>query len=324
MEKELENEIIAFAKQQFAFLKTEKGFTKPLINQPSVAFLIYRSATMQIRIEMHLWVSGMEIVISKLGSDGKPAHGEHRRKSWLLESLLDHLLHVQDEHIQALDQIRLERRKDKWHKEKWDKSQWMQVIGLYQALLRDHIDLILQQPLDVLFPTGAPYVGSQEEWDNLLNSSFAFLEGYGFGSHYVYAVESWLGLYTWMTVDRGIQLILDHRDPGLFYCYVIKLIDGKIPTTNKRMVQTYAHFVLGEETEVRLVDLLSKRLGIADASIERIGSWDSLFNIRHACDYDYEYFRTLVIEYAELVKRYIDVLMQTPPETLFASTRCDH
>lgn len=81
---------------------------------------------------------------------------------------------------------------------------------------------------------------------------------------------------------------------------------------------------MGEEAEVRLVDLLSKRLGITDATIERIGNWHSLFNIRHRCDYDYDYFRTLVIEYAKLLKRYIEVLMRTPPETLFASPRCDH
>jgi hypothetical protein len=320
MEKEIEKEIVTFAKQQFAFLKTEKGFIKPLINRPDYALLIYRSATMEIRIEMHLWVSGMEIVIRRLGSDGKPARESGRHTCWLLESLLTRLLHVQDEHILTLDQIRLEIRKDKWHKVRWEKSQWMQVIGLYQALLRDHIDLILQQPLDVLFPTGAPYVGSTEEWERLLDDHFAFLEEYGFGPHPVYAVESWLGLYTWMSVDRGIQFILDSRDIGP-YCYVIKLIDGKIPTTDDKMVQTYAHFIWGEEAKVRLVDLLSEQLGITDTDIERVRNLNRILNIRHWSDCDYSYYSNYAIEYAKLVRRYIKVLMQAPLETLFASVR---
>jgi len=38
----------AFAKGQFAFSKAEKGFTQPLVNQPSNGLLIYANATMGI------------------------------------------------------------------------------------------------------------------------------------------------------------------------------------------------------------------------------------------------------------------------------------
>ena len=317
MKKEIRDEIITFAKQQFAFLKVEKGFTKPLINRPNQSLLIYRSATMQISIEMSLWAQGMDILIEKLGSDGKPDRELHRRTVWLLESLLTRLLHVEDERILALDQIRLTI--DRWYDTEWGKRQWKRVINLYQALLRDHIDLILQQPFDVLFPTALEYTWSTEEWERLLDDHFTFLQEYGFGPHPVFAVELWLYIYTWMSADRGIQLILDSRDIDL-YCYMVRLIDGKIPTTEKKMVQKYEHFIRGEEAEVHLVVLLSKRLGIADADIERIDNLDRILNIRHMSDCDYSYYSTYVMEYANLVRRYIKVLMDTPLETLFTSS----
>jgi hypothetical protein len=38
-------EVGAFAKEQFTFLKAEKGFTWQLINQPANGLLIYRDTT---------------------------------------------------------------------------------------------------------------------------------------------------------------------------------------------------------------------------------------------------------------------------------------
>src|SRR5262249_47069206 len=138
-----------------------------------------------------------------------------------------------------------------------------------------------------------------EEWEHLIDDEFAFLAEYGFGPHPVYAVDLWLGLYTWMSADRGIQLVLDGRDIDL-YCYMIRLIDGKIPTTDKKMVQKYDHFIRGEEANVHLIPLLSKRLGITDPDIERIDNLDRILNIRHMSDCDHTYWSTYAMEYANL------------------------
>lgn len=68
---EQEDEIVTCAKQQFAFLKTEKGFTKPLLNRPKQAQLIYRNATMGMRIEMNRAMNDVRILVGKLGNSGK-------------------------------------------------------------------------------------------------------------------------------------------------------------------------------------------------------------------------------------------------------------
>ena len=331
MEQEQRSEMVTFAKQQFAFLKEEKGFTKPLINRSDYALLIYRSATMGIRIEMDVYLSRMEITIGKLGSDGKFPFNQsnfpvgfagRERTLWLLESLLIRQLHVQDERILALDQFDQDNRRRKRDYE-WDYEQWKQVISLYQGLLRDHIDLIVQQPLEVLFPTAIEYLSqwsTLKEAEQLAYEHFAFLGEHGFQPGPVFSVYAWLDIYTWLSADRGIQLSIDNRDMGVC-CYVVRLIDGKIPTDDDKMVKKYDHYIQGEEAEVGLIDVLRKRLRIRDAEINRVGNLEHTLDVRHWSDFDYRYVSTSIIGYASLVRRYIKVLMEAPLETLFAHTQ---
>jgi hypothetical protein len=321
MKQDESDEIVAFAKQQFAFLKAEKGFTRPLINRPSCGLLIYRSATMEVCIEMSLWSRGMEVVVRMLGSDGKRARGENRSTIWLLESLLTRQFQVQDEHIVALDRIRLDLLKDRWQEKKWVKGQWEEVIRLYQALLRDHIDLILRQPFEVLFPFASE--DAEDWWERLLHDNFAFLGEYGFRSFPVFAVDSWLYIYTWLSADRGIQLIADGRDKGM-YCDVISLIDGKIPATDKKVLKEHDDFTEGQGVKISLLELLGKQLGITDLEIEQAGNLHDRLEIRHWSDYDERYVSTFVMEHANLVRRYINVLMDTPLELIFASARANY
>ncbi len=333
MKKEQREKIVPFAKEQFAFLKAEKGFTKPLINRPNYALLIYRNATMGIRIEMSIVTNDMEVLIWKLGSYGKfpLASQEHQRTLWLLESLLTRQFEIQDEHILALDQIRIDtlRIENAWDREReyeWGIRRWKQVIGLYRALLRDYIDLIVQHPFEVLFPSAVEYLAmgeSRQEWEQVADAHFAFLEEYGFRPHPVYAVDSWLGVYTWMSADRGIQLTVDYRDMNLS-CDVVSLIDGKIPATDKNVLKQHGDFIQGQGVEISLCDLLGKQLGITDPEIERVGKLDDVLNIRHWTDYDYRYVSTFIIEHANVVRRYIRMLIDTPLETLFASARLNY
>jgi len=323
-------EINTLAKQQFAFLKTEMGFTKPLLNRPKHALLIYRNATMGIRIEMNRAMNDMEILLGKLGDNGKfPFANEGRERIlWLLESLLTRQLQVQDKRILALDRIRLDTRrmeKAAWDYT-WDTQQWTQVLRLYQTLLRDHIDLILQQPLEVLFPSTIDYLAmgnTRQEWEQLAKDHFAFLGEYGFRHHPVCAVNNWLDIVTWLGADRGIQLTVDHREKDLS-CDLISLIDGKIPATDKNVLTQHEDFMLGRGVAIPLCDLLSQQLGITDSEIESIGNLRRLLNIRHYSDYDYRYISTFIMQSASLARRYLKVLMDTPLETIFASARTNY
>lgn len=316
MEREERDELVGFAKRQFAFLKTEKGFTKPLISRPDYALLVYRNATMGVRIEMDVYLSLMEIMLVKLGVSGSFPFGNDggQRTVWLLQSFLVRQLAVRDERMLALDEIDLATRRKKQDSNgdfKWGSEDWKRVIGLYQGLLRDYVDLILQQPLEGLFPTDVEYLSmwsTREAIEQFACEQLAFLGEYGFQTRPVFAMAGWFAIYTWMGTDRGVQLVLNYRDMDVD-CKMVRLIDGKIPTTNKHLLKRYDYFVRGGETAVPLVVLL-KRFGIAMEEVEGLRDVYSVLDVRHWSDCDYRYVRTFIVEYANLVRHYIKFLTQ--------------
>lgn len=315
---EQQKEVVTFAKEQFAFLKTEKGFTKRLVHQIHLPFdglLIYRNETMGMRIEMSFsyhdyYRDYMEVEMRKLGSDGKflplslyPGEGSVRAR-WVLKSFLIRQLHVQDETLQVLDQLLHEF----WKKRQaWDVEKWKQVINLYRALVHNHIDLILQQPPEVLFPTALEYLCvGRTGMTQLGCEHFAFLQEYGFRTDPI--EEDYGASQTWIGTDRGVRLYWDYQFNDIS-CSVIKLIDGKIPTFEKRDLKR-KEFIRGMGARISLEGLLSERLGIVDAEIDTVRNIETVLTINDYSDYDYTYTRTIIGLYASLIRRYIDQIMQ--------------
>lgn len=136
----------------------------------------------------------------------------------------------------------------------------------------------------------------------------------------VFAVRGWFTTYTWIREDLGIQLTVETRDVNI-YCDLVGLIDGKIPTTDKYVLKKYDGFIEGRVARISLGDLLSRQLSISDPEIERIDDLSRILNVRHASDCDYRYISAFIIQYANLVKRYIAVFLQTPREILLVSAR---
>lgn len=312
---EQKKEVATFAKEQFAFLKAAKGFTRPLVNQPSNGLLIYRNAMMGIGIEMSFSFPGyyydnMKVTIGKLGSDGNypkfPYMNEAGVRSyWVLQSLLTRQLHVQDEQIPALDQLFQDLR---GNNHVWTVEQWKEAISSYQPLLQKYIDLILQQPSEVLFPTALEYLPvGLEEFAQLAREHFAFLQQYGFRPD---PLVGYYGSHTWINADRGITLNQDFRDRDI-YCSVVKLIDGKLPTDDKRELK-HDGFIQGRRIMIPLYNLLTRQLGITDAEIETVRNSYTLLPIRDYSDYDYTYASTVIRMYANLVRCYISQLMSAP------------
>lgn len=305
--------VAAFAKEQCAFLKTAKGFTKALVNQPSHGLLIYRNAMMGIGIQMSYadhgyYYDDIKITIGKLKSDGTlprfPYIDEAQARSlWLLESFLIRQLHIQEQSILALDQLRQD-----FHKTRttWSIEQWKQIISLYRVILHEHIDLIVQQPSEVLFPTAIEYLPlSRAIFAQLTREHFAFLQEYGFRPDPL--VEDYGAQYTWINGDRGIQLFHDYQFNDISIS-VVKLIEGKLPTFNKAALK-HDYFIRGSSVAIPLYDLLTKRLGIHDTQIDSIHLIPTLLTIRDFSDYDYTYATTVVRMYADSVRRYISQLI---------------
>lgn len=303
----------AFAKEQFAFLKTAKGFTKPLVNQPSNGLLIYRNATMGIGILMSFSFRGyfydsIKIALGKLDSDGNypkfPYMSEAGvRPYWVLQSLLTRQLHVQDEQIPALDQLFQDLRRNK---HVWTVEQWKEAISSYQPLLQKYIDLILQQPSDVLFPTAIEFLPVRNEaFAQLAREHFAFLSEYGFQSE---PVVGYYGIHTWISAEIGIEINQDFRDRDIF-CLIVKLIDGKVPTSDSRELKQ-VEFIKGKPGgKIFLHDLLARQFGITDPDLEALRNIYGLLAIRDFSDYDYRYARAAINMNANLVKRYISQIM---------------
>ena len=325
MDQEQKKEILAFAKQQFTFLKTEKGFIRPLINRPDNGLLIYRNATLGIRVAMDIDLGSydyMEITIGKLEDKRKfPVTNEGPERSlWLLQSLLDRQLHAQDKRILELDQLHLDMRKTQ---KEWDSEQWKYVINLYQSLLFACIDLILQQPDEVLFPTAIEYRSmwsTHTEWEHLAHTQFAFLQEYGFQPEPIFVQRGWFTTYTWVSPDRGVQLIVETRDINV-YCNIVRLIDSKLPTMDESILKKCADFRYGLVAGVPLCNLLSKQFKITDAGIDAIDTIAHTLNVRHWSDCDYRYISAFITQYADLVKRFITPIMQITQRTLFPSIR---
>jgi hypothetical protein len=136
----------------------------------------------------------------------------------------------------------------------------------------------------------------------------------------VFAVRGWFTTYTWIREDLGIQLTVETRDVNI-YCDLVGLINGKIPTTDKYVLKKYDGFIEGRVAQTSLGDLLSRQLSISDPEIERIDDLSRILNVRHASDCDYRYISAFIIQYANLVKRYVAVFLQSPREILLVSAR---
>ena len=314
---EQKKEVITFAKEQFAFLKTEKGFTKRLVHQVHMPFdglLIYRNEMMGINIRMRFSYDDyssdyIKVGIGKLGSDGSflqipyNAGEEGVRSFWDLRSFSIRQLHVQDETLQALDQLLREFRKER---RAWDVEKWKRVISLYRTLVHNHIDLILQQPPEVLFPTALEYLCVWPTGMAQLGCEhFAFLQEYGFRTDPI--EEDYGASQIWIGADRGVRLYWDYQFNDIS-CSIIKLIDGKIPTFEKRDLKR-KEFIRGMGAGVSLENLLSERLGIVDAEIDMARNIETVLTINDYTDYDYTYTRTIIGLYASLIRRYIDQIM---------------
>ena len=75
----------------------------------------------------------IEIMIGKLRSDGNfpkfPYTGEgHMRSFWLLQSFLIRLLHIEDNHIQTMDQCCYD---FQVKGDMWNIDQWQEIPGKY-------------------------------------------------------------------------------------------------------------------------------------------------------------------------------------------------
>lgn len=98
-------EILQLIRERFAFLKTEKGFTKPIIHT-SLDHFIYRNDVFKLTIQTDFTFQGtINIELEKLVPSELPA-----RESWNLLGFLTRRLHIHDHRIERLIQIIHQRR----------------------------------------------------------------------------------------------------------------------------------------------------------------------------------------------------------------------
>ena len=314
--QEQQKQLVAFAKEQFTFLKTERGFSRPLVNQPSNGLLLYRNSTIGIRLQLtfsHSYYErdSMQILLGKLDGNGAFPKFPYTdqvgvRRVWALQSFFIRQLHIQDEHISAIDELVGVGRREK---HVWTFERWKQVISSYRALLHKYIDLVLQQPPEVLFPTDIGYLFARsEDFARFAREHFSFLREFGFQPD---PIIGYAGSSTWINADRGIELSQDARDRDISCC-LLRLIDGKIPTYSPHDLERAEFTQRSSGDAISLSAFLSRHLGITDADLDILRDLYRSLPVRDFSDYDSTYASTVIRTSANLVKRSISQILRAP------------
>ncbi len=139
------------AQELFAFLVKEKGFVQRRSKRSAFATsLYYVHGGGQLGVEIQLdYRDGtvdlylLKLQAGKLPEDGLVVKGERVRRS--LDLLLRDDLHIQDEQLDAL--FALYRTPGRW-----SEQIYAEALQAASAVVERFTDLVLQQPLEVLFP----------------------------------------------------------------------------------------------------------------------------------------------------------------------------
>ena len=213
----MQREIVQLIRARFAFLKTEKGFTKPVIHT-SLDHLIFRNTWLKLKVETDFLMNGtMNIALEQLAPPEQPT-----RSSWNLLGLLYRRLHIQDERITQLQQMFGDRYRARGAFPRVDLAQDSAFIiaqtDLYRGLLLDYIDLILKQPVEILFPTDLEYLpmlDARTAIENYATEQLAFLSQHGFSPAPIRESNSIQTYLSWLNQRLGVRMSLDYRDANV-------------------------------------------------------------------------------------------------------------
>lgn len=305
-----QTEILQLIRERFAFLKTEKGFTKPIIHT-SLDHFIYRNDVFKLMIQIDLSFQGtVNIELEKLVPSEHPA-----RDSWNLLGFLTRRLHIQDKRIEHLIQIMRQHRLAGAPFPRVDLDQdrpfIIEQIECYQHLLSDYIDTILKQPLDILFPSDLeflPFFTVTNQIEQYIIDQFKFLHHKGFAQEPVVFRSD----FTWLNQRLGVRIGWDFRDGDIGLSLVLLKQDEPM---FRKPAKKYDDPLNIERTIWSLRDIASRLHLPAE-------SWDLKPQLPQfyfwTSEYDYAHAIAEVDAYCDWLKQHIDTILEQPLETLFA------
>jgi hypothetical protein len=310
-----QSEILQIIREQFAFLKIDKGFTKPILHT-SLDHFIDRNDALKVGIEPDFFMHGTtNVVVEKLAPSERST-----RASWNLLGLLTRRLHIQDERIGQLINAKGQHQREKGAFPRVDLDQdspfIIEQIERYHSLLADYIDVILKQSLDFLFPTDLeflPMYTARTQIEQYAIDHLSFLSQKGFADHPVIENNGRGTYHTWLNQRLGVRMSFDYRDAAINLGFVLLKQDEPI---YRKTAKKYRLELLNIERQIWFRRDLASRLHLPIEQFNVNPTAPQFYYWSTECDYAFAI--SYIEAYRDSLGDIINAILEMPLETLFA------